>query len=179
MAPLLEKLLIFIQILIFLGLINFALAALSLAPYVATRKRDIERVIKLADLKGGEVFYELGCGDGRVLFEVAKRYDVKAIGVEIALPLYLLCQLKRLFFKKRKNVVIKFKDVFKEDLSQANVIYFFGMPKPIREKLKAKFEKELKPKTKVISYVFQIEGWKEKAISKPEKEVPIFLYEIE
>jgi precorrin-6B methylase 2 len=63
------------SILIFLGYIIiglFALTALSFAPWVPTKKRDIVRAIKLSGLQSGEVFYDLGCGDGRVVIEAAK-----------------------------------------------------------------------------------------------------------
>lgn len=61
--------------LILLGSILFGLLAfttLFFAPWVPTKSRDVKRAIKLSGLRSGEVFYDLGCGDGRVTLEAAK-----------------------------------------------------------------------------------------------------------
>lgn len=154
-----------------------AIASISFAPWVPTRKRDLQRIFQLANFKDGETFYELGCGDGTVIINAAKQFQVKAVGLEIALPLYIVSKLRQ-FFSKNKNVKIKFKNLFKEDLSQADIIFIFGMPKPLAGKLREKLQKELKPGARVISYVFPIAGLTPVKIDKPnEKEVAIYLYE--
>jgi SAM-dependent methyltransferase len=153
-------------------------AGMSFAPWVPMHKKDLARVEKLAKLKPGEIFYDLGSGDGRVVFYLAKQTKAKAIGVEMAWPMWLISEIKRLFLR-RGNVAFKLKDLFKEDLSQADVVYFFGLPKHINDRLKEKLATELKSGARVISYVFQIEGWEPKIVDKPgEKEVKICLYEI-
>lgn len=157
-------------------LISAALAGVSFAPWVPTWKKDLPRIFKLANLQPGEIFYELGCGNGKVVLYAYRNFQVKAIGLEISLPLYLVCKIRQLFnFSPRLS--FKFKSLFREDLSKADVVYFFGMPKPLKQKLKQKLERELKPKTRVISYVFPIEGWQPDVVDKPaENEVPIYLY---
>lgn len=157
-------------------LISAAFAGISFAPWVPTWKKDLPRIFKLANIRPGETFYELGCGNGKVILYAYKNFRVKAIGLEISLPLYLICKIRQVF-NYNPNLKFKFKNLFREDLRKADVIYFFGMPKPLKEKLKQKLEKELKPKTRVISYVFPIEGWQPDIVDKPkESEVPIYLY---
>ena len=68
------------------------------------------------------------------------------------------------------------KNFWKVDLSEMDIIFFFLMPSII-PKLKEKFEKELKPNTKIIVYVWGIKGWEPKKIDKEEKRPKIYLYE--
>lgn len=163
-------------ILIFLLIlaISFAWAALSFAPWVPARKKDLKRIEKLTNFQSGEKFYELGCGNGRVLFYLLKKYDINAVGIELAFPLYLLSLLRSLGEPKAKII---FGDLFKNDLSKADVVYFFGMPDKIKEKLANKLKRELRPGTRVISYAFKVKGWEAVKVDKPEeKDIAIYLY---
>ena len=153
-------------------------SALSFAPWVPSRSRDLARIFILAGLKEGQVFYDLGCGDGKLVVFAGNNYKVKAIGLEISLPFYLICLLRKAF-NRRADINFKFKNLFKENLSSADVVYFFGMPETINKKLCAKLRQELKPGAKIISYSFSLIGWTPKVIDKPTKnDLSIYLYEI-
>lgn len=67
-------------------LLPIALAWKAYAPWVPTKKTDIVRVFELADLKQGEIFYDLGCGDARMVMYASRNFGVKSLGLEIALP---------------------------------------------------------------------------------------------
>lgn len=163
-----------ILLIAFIFLWTVAIAGLSFAPWVPSKRTDLERIFKLANLKPGEIFYDLGCGTGKVAIYAANKYRAKAIGLEIALPFYLICKWRQIF---NPGATFKYKNLYKEDLSRADVIYFFGTPKTINEKLKAKLEKEAKPGTRIISYVFSINSWVPNIIDKPtERSVPVNLY---
>lgn len=154
------------------------LAAFSMAPWVPTRKTDLERVNDLLDLKPGEIFYDLGCGDGRICHYVAARNpDVKVYGFELAYPLYAWARLKQVF-RPKKNLTIKLKNVFNLDLSKADCVYLFGLRKTLNDRLKDKFEKELKKGARIYVYDDEIEGWDLKEINRPVMiDVPIYVYE--
>lgn len=153
-----------------------AIAAHSFAPWIPTDNRDLERIFKIIKLKKGEVFYELGCGDGRVVFYANKVYGNKAVGIELAFPLFLLSKIIQLR-NKQSDVTIKNSDLFKEDLSKADVVYLFGLHKIISHRLRIKMEKELRKGARVLSYDFQIEGWKPALIDQPTPQKhPFFLY---
>lgn len=162
---------------IFLVIIFYmAIAWFSFAPWVPARSRDLQRIFKLANLKPGEIFYDLGCGDGKLVFYAAKYFKAKAIGVEIAFPLFCLCLIKK-FFLRQPDVIFKLKNLFHEDLSKAEVIYFFGLPESINNKLKDKLEREIKPGTRIISYAFQIKDWLPQTVNKEQNnDLPIYLY---
>lgn len=167
--------------LIFIGIILLTLAwsSISLAPFVPTRKKDLERIFKLADFKKGDIFYELGSGNGRVILAAAKKFNIQATGFEIAWPLWLFSEIKRLFFVNKKRVKFSLRDLFKVDLSKADVIYVFGMPDTIKNKLQHKLQNELKNGAKVISYAFTFSDWRVTEKSKPKKkDTSIYLYTI-
>lgn len=151
-------------------------AYLSFAPWVPSRKKDLIRIFKLADLKPGETFYDLGCGNGRLVVYAAENFPVKAIGLELAIPLYLICAIRK-FFRRNKNLHFKLKNLFSEYLSDADVVYIFGMPDKLKTKLKEKLEIELKPGARVITYAFPFTDWAPVKIDKPtENDISIYLY---
>jgi len=132
-------------------------ACISVAPWVPTKKKDLEEIFRIMELKPGEKFYELGSGDGRVVFFAHEKFKAEAVGLETALPLVIYSRLVALL-KGNKEVVFKHKSMFKEDLSQADIVYTYLLPKTLEKRLKEKFKKELKPGSRVVSYVFSIKG---------------------
>ena len=106
------------------------------------------------DIGNQDIVYDLGCGDGRFVFEASKKAK-KAIGYELSIPLYLLGKIRSLFYKKKAK--IRFGDFFKQDLSDADIIFCYLMPKAIQ-----RFYKELwptlKPGTRFITNQFPIKN---------------------
>lgn len=129
------------------------------ASYFPTRKKHLNFVAQVADLKPGEKFYELGCGDGRVARAVAKAYPkAHVVGLEMAGPLWLWAWVKGKL-SASPNLQIKWKNVFWKNLSNADAVYVFGMKDSLNDKLKKKFLAELKPGARIISYVFTMQDW--------------------
>lgn len=151
---------------------SFAYAGVKFAPWVPTYKKDIDRVFRLAGLKAGETFVDLGCGDGRMVIEAAKR-GARAVGYEIALPMIVTCLVRR----KPSGARFVFRDLFKADLSRADIVYLFGTPPTLRGTLVEKLERELKPGARVLSYAFALDGWTPAAVDRPDlKTLPINVY---
>ncbi|MDD4901036.1 MAG: class I SAM-dependent methyltransferase [Patescibacteria group bacterium] len=170
-------LLIIFSLLLLAGCFNIIISVLSFAPWLPIRRRDLSRVFKLANLQPGETFYDLGCGDGRVIFYAGRYFRAQAVGLEISWALYLLCRLKK-FFDHNPLVKFKLKNLFKENLAAADAVYFFGIPTTINKKLSAKLKRELRPGAKIISYSFKLDGWKPVIVDKPtEKDLPVYLYQ--
>ena len=158
-------------------LLSALLSSISMAPFVPARTKDLGRIIKIAGLQKGEVFYDIGCGNGKVVL-AAGAAGVRAIGIELSFLNYLSCVIRKLF-KKSAGVSFRFGNLYKYDLDGADVVYLFGTPSGIDSRLKNKLIKELKPRARVVSYVFEIKGWRPTAIDKPDKNrVAIYLYTI-
>lgn len=171
MSPILTAALI-----IGLLLITQAFGARSYAPWVPSRKRDFSRIFKLAALRPGEVFYDLGCGDGRVVFAASRLYQARAMGFEYSIPLFVVCKLRQVL-NWNGGASFKFKNLYRADLSQADVLYCFGVPETLRNNLLPKLKAQAKPGARVISYGFFIEGLQPEVIDRPgPNDLPIYLY---
>ncbi len=167
-----------ILILAYLLLLTAAWGAWSAAPWLPTKRSEREQITGLLPLKPGEVFYDLGCGDGCVLFAFADKYpEAKLIGYELSMGPILIGQLRRLLGGRRyRNVSLRFGDLFRQDLSDASAIFCFLTPKG-QASLPAKFARELGDDCRVM-----IEAWPfpELAPARKFKEgnnVSFFLYQ--
>ncbi|MBI5037180.1 MAG: SAM-dependent methyltransferase [Candidatus Kerfeldbacteria bacterium] len=176
MTELLRWTLIFGGIILIFG--TAAYAGLKAAPWLPVLKRDIKRVVDLAELTESDVAYDLGSGDGRILIALAHNYSCTVVGYEVSFLPYLISRLKILLLGLWRQVEIRFADFFNRDLGQATVVFCFLTPKAM-EKLAPKFQKELRPGTRIISYSFAIPGWTPIAINRPEKRIPIFIYRVD
>ncbi len=149
------------------------------APFVPTPQAVVDKMIAAADLKPGMKVLDPGCGDGRMLISACKKFpDIQGVGYELFFVAYILGWLRTRKYKK--NIKLLFRNSDYADLSDVDRIFCYMLPKPLARNA-AKYKKELKKGAKIISYAFQIEGW------KPEKTIPadstrnhgpIYVYEI-
>ncbi|MFA6355189.1 MAG: class I SAM-dependent methyltransferase [Candidatus Paceibacterota bacterium] len=125
-------------------------------PFIGIPIGVLKNIEKELNLRDGSVVYDLGCGDGRVLFYLAKNNPkYKYIGIESSLFPYLLAKSLSWWFKKvnKINVEIIKKDFFKEDLSNATHIFTYLYPN-VMDDLLPKLDKELKRGTVLVSASF-------------------------
>lgn len=139
-----------ISIIVILKVVSTAVSLIFGAPSVDSSTRLIKKALKLAKLKKGEKIYDIGSSNGQVLKIASRDFSTKAIGLEIAPFPYLISRINCL---GQKNIIIKFKNMFKEDLNDADVIYCYLLP-GLMQKLSQKFDRELKPGVRVVSNGF-------------------------
>lgn len=113
----------------------------------------------LAELKPGEKLYDLGSGDGRTVIMAAKDFGAKSVGVELREDLVkrALGNIQELGLEKKAQIFQD--DIFKVDLSQADVVFLY-LTTSANEKVKPKLETELKPGARIVSHDYEILGWK-------------------
>ncbi len=172
-----STLFLFLALLAIILLFGTALiASISAAPWLPTRKKDIQRLLELAEIKPGEIIYDLGCGDGRLLIAAAKKYQASGIGFEISFFHYLWSWLNVWLSGCRANVKIKYLDFFRQNFQEAQVIVCFLTPRAMI-KLKPKFEHEMLPGSRLVSYCFSFPEIPPDEKNKPIKnDIPIYLY---
>lgn len=118
-------------------------------PFVPTPKKNSEKMIEFAGIHKGDIVYDLGCGDGRLLLLAASK-GAHATGYELSLPTLILAKL-RTFGKK--NIRVRYGDFWKQDLHDADVIFCYLLLDAMK-----KFERDvwphLKPGCRVVSHMF-------------------------
>lgn len=130
-----------------------------LAPFVATPTSVVRQMLILADLKPGEVLYDLGSGDGRAVIMAAKDFGATSVGVELRddLAKRALDSIQELDLAEKTRIIQK--DIFAVNLSAANVVFLY-LTTSANEKIKPKLEAELESGTRVVSHDYEILGWK-------------------
>lgn len=161
--------LIFFVFLILIYLFGDFIAHFLGAPFVPTSQKEVEEILKGANLKKGQEFLELGSGDGRVVITAVKKYGVKGVGVEIH-PFLLFYSRLVTSIKKVKGVKFISENFFNTNLKKADVVFLFLFPKTLK-KLKNKFLKEFKGGVLIISHGFRIEGFEKFLIKTQERKV--------
>lgn len=121
----------------------------------------VARMIELAELNEKKVVYDLGCGNGRILFSAERLLGTKNhaafTGYEINAS--LVWYTKLLNFMRRTNIKFVCRDFFKADLADADIIFMYLWP-TVMERFFSTQWKNLKPGTKVISHAFKIDSLK-------------------
>ncbi|MFN7997776.1 MAG: methyltransferase domain-containing protein [Bryobacteraceae bacterium] len=128
-------------------------------PYVPSTEDVVNGMLKLADVHKGDVVYDLGCGDGRIVIIAAKNYGARGIGVDINPE-----RIKEATDNAKKAGVtgqVSFRegDLFTANLDGATVVTLYLLPS-VNLKLKSKLLHDLKPGTRVVSHSFDMGDWK-------------------
>ena len=124
--------------------------------YVPTPYEVVDKMFELADVRPGEIVYDLGCGDGRIPVMAAKKFGVRAWGFDIN-PKRVEESLENVKKNRVENLVtIKQQDIFELDLSKADVITLYLLPR-LNVKLIPQLDK-LKPGCRIVSHDFNMEG---------------------
>ncbi len=154
---------------------SILLANLSLAPWVPTKRKDLERIFQVADLKEGELFCDFGSGTGTTVFAATKYSKANGLGIELSFPVYFYAQVKKVFTKNKRVRFVQ-QNIYKADLSEVDVLYVFGMPDKLG-KVVEKLKREAPKGMRLISYVFEIKELEFEKKDKPtEDDLPIYLY---
>jgi precorrin-6B methylase 2 len=129
-------------------------------PFVATPPEVVHRMLELAKVSPLDIVMDLGCGDGRILLSALSDFGAKmAIGYEIRGD--LIKDAYDIF--ESKNLIDRVKlikgDLLGANLAEASVIaiYLTGTG---NDKLRSKFEEEVRPGTRIVSHDFGVDGWK-------------------
>ena len=128
-------------------------------PFVPTPHEVVAEMLRLAGVQAGDVLYDLGCGDGRIVVEAARRYGVRAVGIDID---------PRRIAESNANAVkaglsgrVRFleQNLFEADLREATVVTLYLLSS-VNLRLRPKILTELKPGTRLVSHSFDMSEWR-------------------
>lgn len=131
----------------------------NLAPYIPTPQIIVEKMLESAHIRPGEVVYDLGSGDGRILFTAVQEYGARAVGVEIMPELVDKCRARVRTMGLEDKIRVIQGSALRVNLSPADVVTMYFLTNS-NERLRPDLEKYLKPGARVVSNQFPIKGWK-------------------
>jgi len=119
--------------------------------FVPSQIRVIKEFFNTYPFQKNRKFYDLGSGDGRIVF-LAEKVGLKAYGIENNSALYFLSKILKAT-KKSEAIFIK-GDLRKANIEEADYIYLYLTPKFLKE-IENNIFLKLKDGAKVITYRFK------------------------
>jgi SAM-dependent methyltransferase len=147
-------------------------------PYVPTPPEVVEAMLGLAAVRRGDVVYDLGCGDGRIVIAALRTAGVRGVCVDID---------PERIHESRQNAQIagvagriRFVqgDLFKVPIQDATVVMLYLLP-DVNLKLRPRLRRELRPGTRIVSHAFSMGDWKprrEIEVGLPPANTPVYLW---
>lgn len=132
------------------------------AGWEPTSRRKVRRMLELSGAGPSDVVYDLGSGDGRIIIEAARSCNARAVGVEADPLRVIYTRLVVSLHRLKGKVRVVWGNFFHVDLGEATVVTLF-LTQRTNQRLKSKLLSELRPGTRVVSYVWTFEGWTPRA----------------
>jgi hypothetical protein len=132
--------------------------AADLAPFVPTPPEVVARMIEIAAVGPGDIVYDLGCGDGRMVIAAAKSRGSRGVGIELDPALLEKCRAAA--DEEGVGRLVRFlrMDATKARLTEATVLLLYLLPESL-ETLAPVFERDLGPGVRIVSHDYKIPGW--------------------
>jgi SAM-dependent methyltransferase len=119
--------------------------------YVPTPPEIVDRMLDVANVRIGDVVYDLGCGDGRMVIAAAKKYGTRGVGVDLDPARIREARANAKQAGVESLVTFKVADLFQTDLREATVVLLYLLPE-LNRRLKPKLFAELQPGARVVSH---------------------------
>jgi len=127
-------------------------------PFVPSPMHVVQKMIEVAEIKKGDILYDMGSGDGRIVIEAAKKYGIRGVGIDLNPELVAKARENALKEGVANLVEFRAQDGLTVDISEATVVTLY-MFKWFNNALRPKLQK-LKTGSRVIAHDFDIDDWK-------------------
>jgi len=128
------------------------------APYVSTPQPVVDAMLRLADVQQGDVVYDLGCGDGRIVISAARLFGARGVGIDLDPRRIDEANAAARSAGVEGRVRFVMQDLFQTDFSEASVLALYLFPE-MNARLLPKIRAELRPGSRVVSYQFGVGDW--------------------
>jgi cyclopropane fatty-acyl-phospholipid synthase-like methyltransferase len=127
-------------------------------PFVPSPMHVVHKMIEVAEIKKGDILYDMGSGDGRIVIEAAKKFGIKGVGIDLNPE--LVAKARENAVKEGVSHLVEFRaqDGLTVDISEATVVTLY-MFKWFNNALRPKLQ-NLKPGSRVVAHDFDIDDWK-------------------
>lgn len=126
--------------------------------FVPTPPEVVDGMLDLAEVRDGDVLYDLGSGDGRIPIAAARKFQVRAVGIDIDPQRIAEANANARAAGVTDEVTFRQEDLFAADFSEASVVTLYLLDS-LNQKLRPRLLAELKPGTRIVSHAFSMGDW--------------------
>jgi SAM-dependent methyltransferase len=126
--------------------------------YVSTPEVIVDVMLEMAQVAPKDVVYDLGCGDGRIVIEAAKRYGARGVGIDIIPERIQESEGNARRAGVTNRVEFRLEDFFDADISEASVVMLYLLP-TVNMEIRPKLWKELAVGTRIVSHAYDMGDW--------------------
>jgi SAM-dependent methyltransferase len=143
--------------------------------FVPTRHAVADAMLKLARVQPGDVVYDLGSGDGRIVVLAAQKYGARGVGIELDPRLVAIARQVAREGAVADRVTFVEGDLFSADISKATVVTLY-LSASVNRELEPKLTREVEPGTRIVSHQFPIGSWVPDETVRAEDETNLYLW---
>lgn len=127
-------------------------------PYVQTEDYIVDKMLGLLELRSSDILYDLGCGDGRIVIQAAKKTGIRGVGIDIDPKRIAESRANAIAAQVDDRTVFLQQDLFRSDFADATAVAIFLLPE-LNLRLRPKLFRDLKPGTRIVSHNFDMGDW--------------------
>ncbi len=149
-------------------------------PYVPTPPAVVQAMIEMAAVKKGDVVYDLGCGDGRIVIAAVKTPGVRGVCVDIDPDRIAESRVNARTAGVENRITFVRGDLFQTPIADATVVMMYLLPE-VNMRLRPRLRGELRPGTRIVSHAFSMGEWtptRSIEVGEPPDSAPVYLWVI-
>lgn len=136
-------------------------------PYVPTPPAVVDEMLRIANVTGNDVLYDLGSGDGRIVIAAAQEFGTRGVGIDLDPQRVEEANQNAQAAGVSDRVQFRQQDLFQTDLSDATVVTLYLLPE-VNLKLRPKLLDQLEPGTRIVSHAFNMGDWQPEQVVEVE-----------
>lgn len=140
----------------------------------------VMKMLEMAQVRPGDVVYDLGSGDGRIVIVAAQKFGARGVGVDLDGELIMRSRENAVKAGVADRVTFLQQDLFTTDLSEATVVTLYLFPE-VNLRLRPKLRRELRPGSRIVSHDYDLGDWvpeKTVEVSLPDRPHYVYLWRI-